>query len=533
LEGPLVADKLSLIAGARLSNVNWILRKADNKDVRGSNVRFYDLYTGLSARVGLQHAVSANFLHTGDYFKFSDRFGYKWASNVASVQSKSTVTEKLSAYTLIARGEFTNSFFDPSGADAATITNGIRYTQGKFTMLYTPEKHAITAGGEIVYYNSSPERVRPYGGSPVLPENVTKEKGVEYAFFAEDEWTASESVSLSFGLRASFFHQLGPDSIYLYEPGAAKSEHTIVDRVYRTGSIATYQGLEPRFSARVNLSAVQSIKFSYSRLLQYLHTISNTLAPTPIDLWQVSTTYLRPQVSQMFSAGYFHNFKNETWTSSLEFFFKPSRDQVEYVDFAQLFLNPHIETELLQGEGRSYGAELFVKKNIGDWTGWLSYTYSRSLVRIDGPTHAERVNDGRWFPSNHDRPHVTSLVLHRKFYPRGAFNVSFTHSTGRPVSAVISNYVVNGVSVPNYSYRNEYRIPNYFRIDVSILVGNVFNKADDSLTIGVYNLLSRRNAYSVFFKKGEDSFIMVPYKLSVLGTMFPSVTYTLSLTKTK
>jgi hypothetical protein len=530
IDGPLLKDRVSIISGARFSNANWILRKAENSDVSSSSVRFYDFYGAVTARIGAKHVITVNGLHTGDHFKFSDKFGYEWSSDVASVNSKNSITEKLSAYSILAYGDFRNSFFDPSGPEAARITNGVTYVQGKFSLLYALEKHSITAGTEAIRYQAAPEKMEAYGGSPVIPARVGKNKGLEYSFYAEDEWSPVDALSFSFGIRASFYRQLGPDSVYFYQEGAARSEQTITGKALdSSNALTTQSGLEPRFSGRVNLTPTRSLKFSYSRMMQYLHTISNTLAPTPIDLWQVSTRYLKPQRSQMYSLGYFQNFREEAWSGSIELFYRKSADQVEYRDFAKLFMNPHIETELLQGEGRSYGSEFFLKKNIGNWTGWLSYTYSRSVVKIDGATSEEQVNEGKWFPSNHDRPHVTSLVLNRKFYPRGSFNVSFTHSTGRPISAVVSNYTVNHVSVPNYSYRNEYRIPNYFRMDVSCVIGNVIRKIDDSLTISIYNLLSRRNAYSVYFQKSGSSFIMIPYKLSVLGTIFPSMTYTISL----
>jgi ferric enterobactin receptor len=203
---------------------------------------------------------------------------------------------------------------------------------------------------------------------------------------------------------------------------------------------------------------------------------------------------------------------------------------VEYRDLARLLLNPRIETELLPGVGKAYGAELFLKRTSGQYNGWLSYTYSRTLRRVDGGTPGERVNQGDWFPANFDQPHTLNLVFNAKVNRRNRFSANFTYLTGRPVTAPVTAYLVNGLYVPHYSERNQFRIPDYHRLDVSYTLNTSpfrRQKYTGSFTFSVYNVYSRRNAYSVFFQRNPELGANA-FKLSVLGSAFPAATYNFS-----
>lgn len=259
---------------------------------------------------------------------------------------------------------------------------------------------------------------------------------------------------------------------------------------------------------------------------QYIHQISNTASATPVDLWQVSTSYLPPQVADNYSAGYFWNLKDNTWETSIEGFYKKTQNLVEYKDFPQLYVNPHLETELLSGQGRAYGIEFFVRKIKGWWTGWLSYTYSQTEVQVASTESSESINEGNWFPSNYNKPNIVNLVLNRRTYNNGAFSITTSYSSGRPLTALESSYIINGAVVPLYSLRNQYKIPAYFRVDVSFTIGNVLKKLDDSLVFSVYNIFGRDNAYSIYYQRPASIyFIPKPYKLSILGSALPSLTY--------
>ncbi|MCU0369169.1 MAG: TonB-dependent receptor [Cyclobacteriaceae bacterium] len=529
-EGPIKKDKASLLFAGRISNANWLLKKVDDPDVENSNVKFNDTYTGLSLKLNSKNFIDANLLTTGDYFRFSQEFGYSWNSLLSSINMRNLIHDNISITTLAAIGNFNNSYFDYNGAKSAKITNGMKYSQLKSSMLITKNENAFTLGIETIHYKNSPEKIEPNTSeSGVMPNEVQKETARESAAFITYDWTPVSWFSISAGLRASFFQQLGPDTVFQYAPGKAKTISTITDTLtYNSGVIKPYTGYEPRLSARINLSKNQSIKLSYGRMYQYIHSISNTSSPTPIDLWQMSTTYISPQRADNFSAGYFVNFKSDMYSASIEGFYRLSENQLEYKDFASLYQNNHLETELLSGLGRSYGAEFLMKKNRGKWTGWLSYTYSRSFSKVDSDIAEERINQGEWFASNYDRPNSASLVLTKKIWPRSSFGISTTYITGRPFSAINNYYMVNGAVIPNYSNRNEYRIPNYFRIDLSATAGNVIRSIDDSLTISLYNFLGRNNAYSVFYERYANRPRLNSYQLSILGAMLPSISYTVT-----
>lgn len=530
IEGPISNEKASVIAGGRISNVNWLLNQTQNLDLQQSRLNFYDAYLGLTWKLAQGHTMEANTLMTGDRFRFSDQFGYEWSNRVSSIRYKGILGDHLSVSALVADGDFSNAFIDPEGVEAAQVQNGMRYQQGKISATWAKDLLALTGGFEALNYQGKPEKLLPFGTeSGVQTEQVDKERGVEFSAFLSLEQELSATTGLIAGIRYSSFTQLGPDFVFQYRPNAPLTQsNQIGQEVIESGKVASYSGWEPRVSLRQNLTSSLSLKLSYSRLFQYVQSVSNTFGPTPIDLWQLSTSYIPPQRSDSFSIGIFKNSTDNRWEYSIDGFYRASQNQVEYRDFADIFLNPHLETELVLGEGKAHGAEFMIKKNLGVFTGWLAYTYSRSFFRSMSLFEQEQINDNEWFPSNFDKPHEVNFILSRKIYPRGLFNLSANYSTGRPVSAVNASYMLNGgLLVPNYSARNQYRIPDYFRVDVSFTVEKVFSKKGDSLNFSIYNLFGRKNAYSVFWQRDGDSQQLRPYRLAILGSIFPSITYSI------
>lgn len=532
IEGPLRKNSVSILSTGRLSTVNWMLNRARNADVQSSKVNFSDSYSSISAKLNSKHFLDVALLTTQDFLQVGDRFGYEWSNYVGSLAWKGVLTEKLSASALFATGSFKNGFFELNSPQAAKLNNGLGYNQFKLTMFWSNSKHDITAGGEAILYQTLPEMLSPADPESVVePDQIQKGQGLESSFFLSDDWTLSPGITLSIGLRYSRFQGLGPENVYSYLDGVPRSINSITDTTYYSANsrTKTYDGWEPRASISVKLSTNHSVKVGYSRVFQYIHSLSNTASPTPIDLWQLSTPHISPQTSDNFSIGHHANLKDNKWSTTLEAFYRASSNQLEYKDFADLNLNPHIETEVAQGLGKSYGVEIQVKRNSGKWTGWLSYTFSRSLVQLNSPDPEFNVNRGQWFAANHDRPHVAALVINRKLWPKGLMGITANYATGRPLTAVDTYYFLNGATIPNFSDRNQYRIPNYFRIDFSITTGSVFKKLDDSLTFSVYNLLHRDNAFSVFFQPAPNQPRPLPYQLALIGVAVPAISYTVRL----
>lgn len=541
LEGPLKNKKTTFLFGGRTSYSNYVLKRTKNQDVRNSEASFYDINAIISHRFSDNSKVILSYYGSDDSFRFSNEFGFKWNTQLGNLRWKYIINPDLYSNLTVVYGNYSSRLFEPEGADAQDLNNGIKYFQLKQNFLYTSlDKHSINAGVEWVHYDSKPETSDPFSSaSGLISQVVDKEQGREISAYINDEFGISDRVSLSVGLRYSLFQNIGPYDVFVYDPNMPRTVSAITDTInYASGDvIKSYGGLEPRLSMRYQLTPSSSIKLSYSKMRQYIHSISNTTSPTPIDVWQVSNTYIPPQVADNFSLGYFKNYQNDTWETSFDLFYRDTDNLVEYKDLVQLLVNNHLETDLLSGRGRSYGAELSIKKTKGMWTGWLSYTYSRAEIRVDGNGRNEQINRGEWFASNYDKPHNITVVLKKQLGEKSAFNANFTYSTGRPTSAITSFYEIGTATIPQFSDRNQFRIPDYFRIDLSFTIAeNVWKhrvgkdlskrRYKDSLTISVYNLLARRNAYSVFFRIPDEFFLTPkPHKLSVLGQAFPALTY--------
>ena len=529
-EGPIKSTKTSLLVAGRVSYSNWVLKAVADPNVKKSSLSFYDAFAAVSHRFSANSTADITYYSSSDHFQFSDQFGYNWNNSVVNAKWRSLSHRKASPLLSISYGHFKSTLFDPTGIDASQLSNVLNYFQLKETVNYTPsESQNIVAGIEGIAYLPKPEELVSYKGNPnIASKKVDKNKGIEFSIFANDDYQISKNVSVSFGLRYSHYAHVGSDTVFNYLPNLPKSTSSMRDTSYYKNlqSIKRFGGLEPRISVRFAITSNQSIKASYNRMRQYIHQISNTTSPAPIDLWQVSNEYLPPQIADNFSFGYFLNLKDNVWETSAEVFYKEMQNLVEYKTFPQLYLNRHIETELLSGRGRVYGGELYLRKLKGKWTGWVSYTYSQTQVQVSSPFQSESINGGSWFPSNYNKPHNLNIVINRRLSKAGAFSLIFSYTTGRPLTAIESSYIADGTVVPIYSERNKYQVPNYMRFDLSFTIGNVINKIEDSLVFSVYNILGRENAYSVFYQRPADVYLIPKaYKLSILGAPLPSLTY--------
>jgi hypothetical protein len=507
-----------------------VLKMMNDPNVKRSAASFYDGFISLSHRFKKNNITDFVVYNSNDYFRFSQQFAYRWTNTVVNSKISFGTDKKISPSLSFAYGRYNSTLINPSGIQASQLSNIMNYLQVKGAINYLPnDRHTVAVGFESVSYLPDREIRSPYNNNTsVSGKSVEKNNGIELAFFANETYEISEMISITAGLRYSQYTHLGSDTIFHYDVGQSRSVNSINDTTYHSAfeSIHTFRGLEPRLSIRVGLSANHSIKAGYNRMRQYIHQISNSAAPTPVDLWQVSTQHIRPQMADNFSAGYFVNFDNNAWETSIEGFFKTIQNLVEYKDFPELYVNNHLETELLSGKGEAYGIELYIRKIKGKWTGWASYTYSRSLIKVSSVFDTESINNGNWFPSNFDKPHSFNLVVDRKLRKNGAISIIGSYNTGRPFTAIESSYINEGTVIPIYSQRNEYRIPNYLRFDFSFTIGNVVKKLDDSLVFSIYNLMGRDNAYSVFYvRPNPNIYGAKPYRLSVLGSALPSLTY--------
>lgn len=531
IETPLIKDKTSLLLGGRVAYSDWVLNFVKNPDVKSSSLDFYDLNAKLSHRLGEKSTLSLSFYRSRDNFKYSDQFGFSWDTNTLSLKWDQVIKPELISEFSVSYSNSGNTSFQPSGIDGYVLGNGIDNYKLKEDLLITKLKdHTFNTGFEINGYIPADEILEPYNtSSTVDPYSQEKDRGVEGAIYINDVIDISHAISVSIGFRYSIYNQLGPSTVYSYENGIPDSGESIVDSlVYGNWEkVTSYDGLDPRFSARIALTPSSSIKMSYNRIHQYIHLISNTTAALPIDYWQVSNTWFKPLKAHNYSLGYFKNFRLNQWETSVEAYYRDLENVIDYRDFPELFFNKHLETELIPGQGQAYGLEFYIKKKTGKFNGWLSYTYSRTFVKIEDEERGENVNDGEWFPSKFDQPHNLSIVGNFNFNKTNQLSFNFTYATGRPLTAPDANYGLDKYIIPNYSDRNEYRLPANHRLDISYTIQRgIFRtyRYKDSFTFSIYNLYARKNAYSIYFKRDKRN-VFGAYKLSILGSIIPSITY--------
>jgi hypothetical protein len=534
LETPIIKDKTSLLIGGRIAYSDWVLNFANKPAVKESSLSFYDINAKISQRLGEKGTLALSIYNSKDRFVYSKDFGFSWSMTNISLNWNQVFSPKFISEFSVTNSRLSNTTFQPTGVDAFILGNGMNNYKIKEDLLITKiSKNTINFGAEVNSYFPNDETFEAYNTtSTIIPYTGQKDKGLESAFYINDAIDLSARLSISIGLRYSFYSNIGPGKLNIYENNIPIDAEAIVDtKEYSSWErIISYQDFDPRASLVYQLNTSSSLKMSYNHISQYVHLISNTTAALPIDYWQVSNTYSKPIKAANYSLGYFKNFKLNQWETSIETYYRTLENIIEYKDFPELYLNDHLETELLSGQGKSYGLELYIKRKTGKLNGWLSYTYSRTFNKISDADRDEEINRGEWFPSKFDQPHNLNLVGNLNFNKTNQLSFNFTFVTGRPLTGPDSNYAVDGTIVPNFSDRNELRLPAYHRLDVSYTIkrGLFRNKKyKDNFTFSIYNLYARRNSYSIYFRR-ERGTVYNAYKLSILGTLLPSVSYNFS-----
>ncbi len=531
LEGPIIKEKTSLLVGARSTYSDWILKRLDDPDLRKSKASFYDLTATLSHKINEKNNLFASGYMSSDKFRLSSDTSYSYSDRNASLKWNHVFNSSLFGTLTAAASQYNYSIkSELNPVNAFTMDFAVKQVSGKadFTYLLN-RKHTLDAGASVIRYGITPGTLQPNGAeSIVTPDVLQNEQGLESAIYISDNFEVSPKLSLYFGLRYSNYNYLGTRDVYQYVSGAPRTEANIMDTLtYGSGkSITNYHGPEPRFSLRYITSGTSSVKLSYNRMRQYIQMLSNTTAITPTDIWKLSDTYIKPQTGDQISIGYYKNLKGNTIETSVEAYYKTIDNTVDYKNGAVLLLNHHLETDVLNAQGKAYGLEFLIKKSSGKLNGWISYTYSRSFLRTRSDFSSETINRGEYYPSSYDKPHAVNFIGNYKFSRRINFSLNLIYSTGRPITLPIAKYELEGSSRVFYSDRNQYRIPDYFRSDISLNVeGNhkIKKLAHSSWTFAIYNLTGRRNAYSVYFVSQKG--VINGYKLSVFGQAIPTVTY--------
>jgi len=531
LEGPIVKDKTTFILGGRTTYSDWLLKTIPNQDYSNSSASFYDVNLRISHEINAKNNIYLTGYFSNDQFRLNNDTLYKYRNKNANIKWRHNVNNKF--YGILTAGydgyEYSiSSQHNP--VNAYKLAFDINQTNARLDFAFSPNAtHSIDFGINSIYYQLHPGSFTPFGDkSLVIPDHVQAEQGLESAAYLGDKFAISPRLSLNAGIRYSIFNYLGAHNVYQYAPGVPRQEGTIIDTASyaKNKNIKTYQGPEYRVALRYSVSDNASLKLSYNTLRQYIHLLSNTTTISPTDIWKLSDPNIRPQTGEQFSLGYYQNFKSNTIETSVEVYYKRMHNYLDYKSGGVLVMNHHIETDVLTTRGKEYGVELMIKKLSGKLNGWISYTYSRTLLQQDDPLAGETINHGDYYPANFDKPHNLNFIGNYRVNHRFSISLNVVYSTGRPITLPIAIYDLGGSQRVYYSDRNQYRIPDYFRTDLSMNIeGNhkIKKLKHSSWTIGVYNLTARKNPYSIYFT--EENGIIKGYKLSIFGTAIGFITY--------
>ncbi len=525
-EGPIVKEKTSFIVGLRSSYTDWFLNLLKVEELKNSSSFFFDGNARLTHKFNKNNSLVLSGYYSTDDFNYNNDFGFDYSTIIGQLIFKSIFNEKAYNKFTINTSKYASTQTDFAGTDASVLDNSISYIKAKeqFTLNPTNALKLDMGVAGVLYMTEPGERVAFGDDSTISPKTLEEERGLEVGLFVNAEYELSDRFLISAGLRANGYQYLGGGTFNEYaNPDQPELDEVIGQKTYGDGDVifSDYY-LEPRVSMRLRLDENSSIKAGYSRTSQVLNQVFNSDSPTPTSQWQLSNQYVPINKAHNVSLGYFRNYKDNIWESSFEIYGRTVDELFDYKDFADLVVNENIETELLDGIGRAYGFELSLKKKKGIVNGSLSYTLARTERQIAG------INDGEWYPSNFDKPHDLSLVVNVNPNKRNTLTLNFTYATGRPTSPPIGNFTTtNNLLIPIYTDRNQLRIPDYHRMDIAYTVGKGYKKDkkfQTSWTISLYNVYARRNAFSVFFTRGQGQKAQAN-RLAVFGSVFPALTF--------
>ena len=531
LEVPIVKDKAGLLVGGRATYSEWILKSLDNEDLSNSEASFFDIIAKYNHTINENNEIKATGYYSEDAFSITSDSIFGYSNRMGSLRWNHTFNKKNRGSLILSNSQYKfNIEFD--GESNTDFDLGYVNNESEFKLEFNylhSETHKFKYGLSTKLYEIDPGNINPLGpDSETTPLSIPRERAVESALYISDSYKANEKLLIEAGVRFSLYTALGEGVQRIYEDNGPRNASTFIEtRTYdKNEAIATYGGPEFRISGRYFLSSDLSVKASFNNTFQYIHTLNSNTTVSQTDTYKLSDLNIKPQEANQFSLGIFKNFEGNKYELSLEGYYKTQRNLLDFKVGAQLLLNEQVEAEVLQGDGKAYGVELLLKKNEGRLNGWLAYSYSRSLIRLDSEFREERVNNGEFFPTNYDKPHDFSLVTNYKFTRRFSASANFVYQTGRPATFPLGNFEFNNSEFVSYSNRNEFRIPDFYRLDLSFNIeGNhkIKKFAHSFWSVSIYNVLGRNNPFSVFFVT-EDGNIKA-LQSSIFSVPIPTITY--------
>ena len=521
VEGPIQKDKSSFIVSGRRTYLDLFLNLSSDEAISNSNLFFYDLNTKANLQLGEKDRLFVSGYFGQDNFGFGDEFGFNWGNATGTLRWNHLFSDRLFSNTSLVFSRYTYEFNFGTGEEAFGLESVIQdFSIKQDFSLFANAKQKLKFGFQAIRHRFEPGNINAGAESSLNDEDTEPKYANEGGVYLQLDQTINDRISFNAGLRYSIFDYVGEGTAYTFD---SRGE-IISEEFFEAGeSIQLYQGLEPRFSMKYQLDDNKSVKASYNRNYQYLHLLTNSTTSTPTDVWVPSSNNVKPQIADQVSLGYFQNFLDNTYEFSAETYYKNLQNQIDYRTGADLFVNNTIESELVYGKGHAYGLELFLRKQKGVVTGWVSYTLSRTLREFD------EINNGDLFPARQDRIHDLSVVVNYNMTSRLSLSANFIYYTGDAVTYPAGRYTVDDRVVPYYTERNGERIPDYHRLDLGVtLKGKPGKKVDSSWNFSLYNAYGRENAFSIEFRENENNPQQTEAVKVSLFRWVPSVTYNFS-----
>jgi hypothetical protein len=517
LEGPLLKNNGSIIISGRRTYADLLL-KTFSSDFSDLSLYFYDLNLKANYNVGDKDRFYLSGYFGRDVFGNSTA-GFNWGNMTGTIRWNHIFNDQLFSNTSIIYSDFDYGFKVDNAGSIINLSSGIfDYNMKNDFIWYLNPENTFQFGWNAIYHQFKPgDFTSDNESSGSSSISIEKQRALETGLYISNEQKFNEHFSALYGLRISMFSNIGPYEVKTYNV----QDEVLSTTIHGSGNFYnTNVGLEPRLAATYLLDEVSSIKSSFGRSYQYLHLLSNSTSGTPTDIWIPSSPLVKPEIADQISLGYFRNFESNAWEFSIEGYYKNLQNQVDYEDGAQAFLNPNIEAELVFGKGRAYGAELFLRKNKGNFTGWISYTLSKSERQYD------EINNGNWFSARQDRIHNFSVVGMYQLSPTLTLSANWVYSTGDAVTFPTGKYSIDGAIINLFSSRNEDRMPDYHRLDLG-LTWTLSNKPGwrSDISFSIYNVYNRRNAYTITFQESKSNpGTTEAVRLALFGIV-PSITW--------
>jgi hypothetical protein len=517
VEGPIVKNKSSFMLSARRTYIDLLLKASGDSALKNNTLNFYDINAKVNYKFDDKNTLFLSGYFGQDNIGIKDLFANDWGNTTATVRFNHVFNDRLFSNTSFIYNQYSYAIELLDENSNAKVKSLIRDLNFKQDFQYFSNNHILRFGLQGTHHRIAPSDITTTASSSFNPLSIDDRYGLEFAGYLSDEWTVSDKFNLLFGLRLSQFSLLGPGNINTYDSNGDVSS----SKTYESGAfVKNYLNLEPRFSASYSLNDKNSIKASYNRNTQNIHILTNSGTSSPTDQYVMSSNNIKPEIGDQVALGYFKNTENNSFEFSAEVYYKWLQNQIDYRDGAELTANAEVESELLYGKGRAYGLELYGKKTKGKFTGWVSYTLSKTERQFDG------INKGKYFAAKQDRTHDLSLVGMYNLSRRWSVSANYIYSTGNAVTYPAGKYSIGGLNTYYYTDRNANRMPFTSRLDVgATLKGKETKKFQSSWTFSVYNALNRKNPYAISFRDKENDPTRTEAVQTSLFGIIPSVTY--------